>query len=172
MSRHSLPSDTPAPHTQSPAVQENGPAPDFTLTADDGSSVTLSDLRGKNVVLFFYPKDDTPGCTKEACEFRDMMPTFRKMNAVILGVSPDDAKSHTKFRKKFDLPYTLLADTDHAVADLYGVWAHKSMFGHKYWGNERSTFVIDRAGRVAKIFRKVKPDGHADQVADAVASLG
>jgi thioredoxin-dependent peroxiredoxin len=153
-------------------VEENAPAPDFTLTADDGSAVTLSGLRGKNVVLFFYPKDDTAGCTREACEFRDMLPTFRKMNTVVLGVSPDDATSHQKFRKKFNLPYTLLADTAHEVAEAYGVWKEKKMFGLKFWGNERSTFVIDRTGRVAKAFRKVKPDGHADKVADAVAALG
>jgi peroxiredoxin Q/BCP len=159
------------PDTQD-VVAENAPAPDFTLTADDGSTVTLSALKGKNVVLFFYPKDDTPGCTREACEFRDLLPTFRKMNAVILGISPDDVDSHRKFRKKFQLPYSLLADTEHRVAEQYGVWKEKSMFGHKFMGNERSTFVIDRAGRIAKAFRKVKPDGHADQVADAVAALG
>lgn len=159
-------SEEPAP------AGENTPAPDFTLTADDGSTVTLSALKGKNVVLFFYPKDDTPGCTREACEFRDLLPSFRKMNAVILGISPDDVDSHRKFRKKFQLPYSLLADTEHRVAEQYGVWKEKSMFGHKFMGNERSTFVIDRTGRIAKAFRKVKPDGHADQVADAVAALG
>jgi peroxiredoxin Q/BCP len=154
------------------AVAENTPAPDFTLPADDGSTVTLSALKGKNVVLFFYPKDDTPGCTREACAFRDLLPSFRKMNAVVLGISPDDVDSHRKFRKKFQLPYPLLADTEHAVAEQYGVWKEKSMFGLKFWGNERSTFVIDRTGRVAKVFRRVKPDGHADAVADAVAALG
>jgi peroxiredoxin Q/BCP len=161
-----------ATDAQLSAVAENAPAPDFTLSADDGSTVTLSALKGKNVVLFFYPKDDTPGCTREACAFRDLLPSFKKMNAVVLGVSPDDAASHQKFKKKFQLPYTLLADTEHAVAEQYGVWKEKSMFGLKFWGNERSTFVIDRNGRVAKVFRRVKPDGHADQVADAVAALG
>ena len=157
---------------QPSAVAENTLAPDFTLPADDGSTVTLSALKGKNVVLFFYPKDDTPGCTREACAFRDLLPSFKKMNAVVLGISPDDVDSHRKFRKKFQLPYPLLADTEHVVADQYGVWKEKSMFGLKFWGNERSTFVIDRNGRIAKAYRKVKPDGHADQVADAVAALG
>jgi thioredoxin-dependent peroxiredoxin len=147
-------------------------APDFTLDTDAGTPLTLSELRGRPVVLFFYPKDDTPGCTIESCEFRDLMPRFQGVNAVILGISPDDVKSHVKFRKKFDLPYQLLADVGHPVAELYGVWQEKSMMGRKYMGNARTTFVIDRNGRIAKVFEKVKAEGHAAAVADAVASLG
>ncbi|HTK46621.1 MAG TPA: thioredoxin-dependent thiol peroxidase [Gemmatimonadaceae bacterium] len=150
---------------------EGTPAPDFTLDTDAGTPLTLSELRGRPVVLFFYPKDDTPGCTVESCEFRDLMPRFKGVKAHVLGVSPDDVKSHVKFRKKFDLPYPLLADVEHAVADAYGVWQEKSMFGHKYWGNARTTFVIDRDGRIAKVFEKVKPEGHAADVAEVVAGL-
>jgi peroxiredoxin Q/BCP len=146
-------------------------APDFTLDTDAGTPLTLSSLRGRPVVLYFYPKDDTPGCTIESCEFRDMMPRFSGVDAVILGISPDDVKSHVKFRKKFDLPFQLLADVGHPVADLYGVWQEKSMMGHKYWGNVRTTFVIDRDGRIARVFEKVKPLGHAAEVAEAVAAL-
>ena len=147
-------------------------APDFTLDTDEGTPLTLSDLRGRPVVLFFYPKDDTPGCTVESCEFRDLMPRFQGVDAVILGISPDDVKSHVKFKKKFDLPYSLLADVGHPVADRYGVWQEKSMMGRKYMGNARTTFVIDREGRIAKVFEKVKAEGHAAAVADAVAALG
>jgi peroxiredoxin Q/BCP len=150
---------------------EGSLAPDFTLDTDAGTPLTLSALRGKPVVLYFYPKDDTPGCTIESCEFRDLMPRFQGVEAQILGVSPDDVKSHVKFRKKFDLPFPLLADVQHAVADAYGVWAEKSMFGHKYWGNVRTTFVIDAKGRIAKVFEKVSAVGHAAEVADVVATL-
>jgi len=150
---------------------EGSTAPDFTLPTDDGGSVTLSALRGRNVVLFFYPKDDTSGCTREACEFRDALPRFEGLNAVVLGISPDDVKSHQKFRAKYELPYSLLADTEHAVADAYGVWKEKSMYGRKYWGNERTTFLIDREGRVARVFEKVKPEGHAAEVAAAIEEL-
>jgi peroxiredoxin Q/BCP len=147
------------------------PAPDFTLDTDTGAPLRLSDLRGRNVVLYFYPKDDTPGCTKQACSFRDSFPRFANTDAVILGVSPDSVKSHAKFRQRYDLPFTLLADTEHAVAELYGVWSEKSMFGLKFWGNQRSTFVIDRDGRIARVFEKVKPAGHAAEVAEALAAL-
>jgi len=150
---------------------EGSTAPDFTLPTDDGGSVTLSALRGRNVVLFFYPKDDTSGCTREACEFRDALPRFEGLNAVVLGISPDDVKSHQKFRAKYELPYSLLADTEHAVADAYGVWKEKSMYGRKYWGNERTTILIDRDGRVARVFEKVKPDGHAAEVAEALEQV-
>ena len=150
---------------------EGSLAPDFTLDTDGGTPLTLSALRGRPVVLFFYPKDDTPGCTIESCEFRDLMPRFQGIKAEVLGISPDDVKSHVKFRKKFDLPYPLLADVEHKVADAYGVWQEKSMFGHKYWGNARTTFVIDPQGRIAKVFEKVKPEGHAAAVAEAVAEL-
>jgi len=153
-------------------IETGEAAPEFSATADDGSTVTLKSLRGRPVVLYFYPKDDTPGCTTEACELRDAFPRFASGNAVILGVSPDDVKSHVKFKKKFELPFTLLADTDHAVAESYGVWKEKSMYGKKYWGNERTTFVIDAKGRIAKVFEKVKPAGHAAEVAEAVAALG
>jgi len=150
---------------------EGSLAPDFTLLTDAGTPLTLSGLRGRPVVLYFYPKDDTPGCTVESCEFRDLMPRFAGVDAVILGISPDDVKSHVKFRKKFDLPFQLLADEGHTVADVYGVWQEKSMWGRKYWGNARTTFVIGGDGRVAKLFEKVKPEGHAAAVAEAVAAL-
>jgi peroxiredoxin Q/BCP len=122
-------------------------------------------------VLYFYPKDDTSGCTTEACELRDAFPRFTSANAVILGVSPDSVASHAKFKKKYALPFTLLADTDHAIADAYGVWKQKSMYGRKYMGVERTTFVIGADGRVARVFEKVKPAGHAADVAEAIAAL-
>ena len=140
-------------------------APDFTLPADDGGEVTLSDLRGRRVVLYFYPKDDTSGCTRQACEMRDDMPRFEALDAVVLGVSPDPVESHRKFRDKHDLNFPLLADVDHEVAEAYGVWKEKSMYGRKYMGVERSTFLIDEEGRVAEAWRKVKPKGHAELVA-------
>jgi peroxiredoxin Q/BCP len=146
-------------------------APTFTLDTDEGKPLSLADLRGKPVVLFFYPKDDTPGCTVEACEFRDSFPRFTGIDAVVLGISPDDVASHRKFKKKFDLPFTLLADTEHEVSEAYGVWKQKSMFGHKYMGVDRTTFVIAPDGRIAHVFEKVKPAGHADEVAAAVAHL-
>ena len=145
-------------------------APDFTLPADDGTAVTLSALRGRRVVLFFYPKDDTSGCTAEACEFRDLFPRFTGLDAVVLGVSPDDAKSHRKFKAKYELPFTLLVDEGHALAERYGVWVEKSMYGRRYWGNERTTFLIDADGRIARIFRKVTPAGHAAEVAEAIGA--
>lgn len=146
-------------------------APDFTLQTHEGEELSLSSLRGKPVVLYFYPKDDTPGCTKQACGFRDAFPRFEDIDAVILGVSPDDPESHRKFREKFDLPFTLLADTEHKVAEQYGVWQEKSMYGRTYWGNARSTFIIDREGRIARVFEKVRPEGHAEEVAQALAEL-
>lgn len=146
-------------------------APDFTARTDADESITLSKLRGKPVVLFFYPKDDTSGCTVEACSFRDALPRFTGMKATVLGVSPDSAKSHRKFKEKFELPYPLVVDENHAIADAYGVWAQKSMYGRKYWGNLRTTFVIGADGRVARVFEKVKPEEHATEVAAAVAAL-
>jgi len=146
-------------------------APDFTLDTDAGAPLTLSSLRGRPVVLFFYPKDDTPGCTVESCEFRDLLPRFQGVKAEVLGISPDDVKSHVKFKKKFDLPYSLLADVGHKVADAYGVWQEKSMMGRKYMGNARTTFVIDKEGRIARVFEKVKPEGHAAAVAEVVSAL-
>jgi peroxiredoxin Q/BCP len=146
-------------------------APDFTLATDDGGSLTLSTLRGRPVVLYFYPKDDTSGCTTQACDLRDAFPRFQARDAVVLGVSPDSVRSHAKFRAKFDLPFTLLADTEHAVAERYGVWKEKSMYGRKYWGNERTTFLIDGDGRVARVFEKVKPGAHVGEVEAALAAL-
>jgi peroxiredoxin Q/BCP len=151
--------------------QPGDAAPDFTLPADDDKPLKLSSLEGKPVVLFFYPKDDTTGCTKEACSFQQTLPRFGKLDATILGVSPDSTKSHRKFKEKYGLEYRLLADEDHAVAEKYGVWGEKSMYGKKYWGILRTTFVIDAKGKIAKVFEKVKPEGHAVEVAEAVAAL-
>ena len=149
-------------------IEEGKPAPDFTLADQAGKKVTLSKLKGSSVVLYFYPRDDTPGCTTEACAFRDAFADYKKAGAVILGVSPDDSASHAKFAKKFDLPFTLLTDNDKKVSEAYGVWKEKSMYGKKYMGVERTTFVIDRQGKVAKIFPKVKVDGHSSAVLDAI----
>ena len=150
-------------------VQEGKPAPEFELTSDSGESVKLSDLRGKPVVLYFYPKDDTPGCTAQACGIRDAWGDFERAGAIVLGVSPDDEQSHVKFKSKYDLPFTLLADTDHKTADEYGVWGEKSYAGKKYMGVFRSTFVIDEEGNVVKEMRDVKPDTHADDVLAVLA---
>jgi peroxiredoxin Q/BCP len=143
-------------------------APAFALPTDDGTTVRLSDLRGKKVVLYFYPKDDTPGCTVQACEFRDSWDAVTKAGAVVLGVSPDGEESHEKFKAKFSLPFPLLADTDHQVSELYGVWGEKSMYGRKYLGIHRTTFVIDTKGRIGRVFAKVKPKGHAAEVLTAL----
>ena len=143
-------------------------APGFSLQTDSGETVSLDGLRGKKVVLYFYPKDDTPGCTVEACEFRDSWSAVKKTGAALFGVSPDSIGSHLKFKKKFDLPFPLLADTDHATAEAYGAWGEKSMYGKKYMGILRSTFVIDEQGKIAKVFEKVKPEGHAAQVLEAL----
>ncbi len=144
-------------------------APDFSLESDEGATVTLSELRGRWVVLFFYPKDDTPGCTVEACEFRDAFPRFGAIDAVVLGISPDDAKSHRKFRAKFALPYPLLADVGHKVASRYTVWKRKTLFGLRYMGVERTTFLIGPGGEIVRRFEKVKPAGHAAEVEAAIA---
>lgn len=143
-------------------------APDFTLQSDSGESVTLSGLRGRPVVLYFYPRDDTPGCTVEACEFRDAWGDVKQTGAVVLGVSPDDVPSHRRFRTKFRLPFPLLADPDHRVAERYGVWGEKSMYGRKFLGILRTTFVIDPAGRILQVFERVKPKGHAGRVLEAL----
>lgn len=153
-------------------VQEGDLAPDFTLPADDGSEVTLSGLRGEKVVLYFYPKDNTSGCTTQACELRDSHATIRERGAVVLGVSPDPISSHRKFRGKHDLNFLLLSDETHRVAEAYGVWKEKSMYGRKYWGIERSTFIIDERGVVVEAWRKVKAKGHADRVTEALAPGG
>jgi peroxiredoxin Q/BCP len=145
-------------------IEEGKPAPDFELKSDSGESVKLSDLRGKQVVLYFYPKDDTPGCTTQACGIRDAYGEFERAGAVVLGVSPDDERSHVKFKEKFDLPFTLLADEEHEVSEKYGVWGEKSYMGRTYMGVDRSTFVIGADGNVKKVMHKVKPDTHADDV--------
>jgi peroxiredoxin Q/BCP len=151
-------------------ITEKSIAPDFELQNEEGVKTRLADYQGKPVVLYFYPKDDTPGCTTEACGFRDDYSAFTKMNIIILGVSPDTSKSHKKFKEKYNLPFPLLADTDHKVCDLYGVWGRKQMMGKEYDGVFRTTFVIDREGKVVKVFEKVKPSEHAKEVLDAVLS--
>jgi thioredoxin-dependent peroxiredoxin len=150
-------------------VEEGKPAPDFSLTSDSGAEIRLSALRGKPVVLYFYPKDDTPGCTRQACGLRDAWRELERTGATVLGVSRDSARSHARFREKYGLPFTLLSDEDHSVAEEYGVWVEKRFAGKKYMGIERSTFVIDPEGNVAKVLRRVKPGQHADQVLEAVA---
>ena len=149
-------------------IAEGTPAPDFTLPTDTGDALTLSSLRGQWVVLFAYPKDDTSGCTVEACEFRDAFPRFDASKAVILGISPDSVKSHVKFKAKYELPYTLLADEEKSALQAYDVWKEKSMYGKKYMGVERTTFLIDPKGQIAKVFAKVKPAGHAAEVLAAI----
>ena len=151
-----------------PLVEEGSPAPNFTLTSDSGEQVSLESFRGQPVVLYFYPKDDTPGCTVEACGFRDSYSEFEKRGAVVLGVSPDDEASHVKVKEKYSLPFTLLADPEHEAAELYGVWGEKNFGGKTYWGVKRSTFLIDAEGNVVKVMRNVKPDGHPDQVLAAL----
>jgi peroxiredoxin Q/BCP len=144
-------------------------APDFTALTDQGEALKLSDLRGKRVILYFYPKDDTSGCTTQACGFRDQYPVIEEKNAVVLGVSPDSVKSHQKFKTKYNLPFTLLVDEDHAVAAAYGVWGEKSMYGKKYMGIIRSHFVIDEQGKIIDVQYKVSP---ADSIKKAVQILG
>jgi peroxiredoxin Q/BCP len=145
-------------------VEQGKPAPDFELQTDTGETVRLSEQRGKQVVLYFYPKDDTPGCTTQACGIRDAYGEFERAGAVVYGVSPDDVQSHEKFKQKYTLPFTLLADNDHAVAEEYGVWSEKTYQGRTYMGVDRSTFVIGEDGTVKAVMHKVKPDTHADDV--------
>jgi peroxiredoxin Q/BCP len=160
-------------------IEEGTPAPDFDLVSDSGERVRLSGLRGSPVVLYFYPKDDSPGCTTEACEFRDEYSRFQQRGAVVLGVSPDDEASHVRFKEKYSLPFTLLADSDHKTAEEYGVWVEKNMYGKKRMGMKnmygkkrmgikRSTFVIDADGNVARAMYGVKPEGHADEVREVL----
>jgi peroxiredoxin Q/BCP len=151
-------------------LNEGDQAPGFTLDDDTGASVSLSDLRGSRVVLYFYPKDDTPGCTKQACELRDSWSEIQASGVRVYGISPDSTASHARFRAKFDLPYGLLADEEHAVADAYGVWGEKSMYGKTYWGNVRSTFLIGEDGAIERIWRNVKPVGHSALILEAVAA--
>jgi peroxiredoxin Q/BCP len=151
-------------------LKEGDVAPDFTLPSTSGKDIRLSSLHGTNVVLYFYPADDTSGCTKEACSFRDNMPNFSKMNATILGLSKDSIDSHHKFIKKYDLNFILLSDEDLKVHKLYDTWKEKQNYGKTYWGTERSTFVIGKDGRIKKIFRKVRVDGHEKEVLDALSS--
>ncbi len=150
-------------------IRVGAAAPDFIAATDGGGSVRLKDLRGKKVVLYFYPKDNTPGCTTESCDFRDAHAEFGTHDAVVLGVSPDSVKSHDNFKQKFDLPFTLISDEDHKIAEAYGVWQEKSMYGRKYMGIVRSTFVIDEKGKIAAIYDKVKVKGHVADVLEEVA---
>jgi peroxiredoxin Q/BCP len=149
-------------------IEEGKPAPDFELQSDTGETVKLSDLQGRPVVLYFYPKDDTPGCTVEACEFRDSYDVFRERGAEILGVSPDDVASHGKFKSKYELPFTLLADPEHEVAEKYGVWVERNSYGKKSMGIKRSTFVIGSDGNVARAMMGIKPAGHASEVLESL----
>jgi peroxiredoxin Q/BCP len=150
-------------------LKEGTTAPAFKTTDANGETVSLKDLRGQKVVLYFDPKDDTPGCTKEACSFRDDFATFKKRGIAVLGVSPDSKAKHKKFETKYNLPFTLLADTDHAIADAYGVWGEKKFMGRKYMGVHRTTFLIDEKGKIKKVFEKVKPEDHASEVLEAFA---
>jgi peroxiredoxin Q/BCP len=152
-------------------VEAGKKAPDFTLVADDGSKVKLSALKGQPVVLYFYPRDNTPGCTREACAFRDRKAELTKRGAVVLGVSPDTVASHEKFRDKFKLNFRLLADPDHKVAEKYGAWREKTLYGKKSMGIQRSTWLIDAQGKVAKVWKKVNVDGHDEQVLAALGEL-
>ncbi|MDG3005590.1 thioredoxin-dependent thiol peroxidase [Paludisphaera mucosa] len=152
-------------------LEPGTPAPDFTLPDQDGKETTLARLKGSPVVLYFYPKDDTSGCTKQACGFRDGFPAFEAAGATVLGVSPDSSASHAKFVAKYDLPFTLLADVEKVVCAAYGVWKEKSMYGRKYMGVERTTYVLDRDGKIARVFPKVKVPGHAEAVLEAVQEL-
>jgi len=152
-------------------IIEGKKAPAITLKDQDGAKVSLNDFQGKNIVLYFYPKDNTSGCTKEACNFREDFPKFGKLNAVILGVSPDSVESHKKFTAKYNLPFSLLSDENKEVIEKYGVWKEKSMYGRKYMGVERSTFIIDKEGKVRKVFRKVKVADHNREVTEALTEL-
>ena len=152
-------------------ILENGKAPDFELLNNKGEKISLSDFKGKPVVLYFYPKDDTPGCTTEACNFRDDYEEYRKQGVVIIGISPDNVKSHIKFTSKHSLPFILLADEDHKVCEMYGVWGKKKMFGKAYFGVLRTTFLIDQDGNIVKVFKGVKPAKHSREVIVAFNEL-
>jgi peroxiredoxin Q/BCP len=152
------------PKTLELTLKEGDPAPDFKTAANGGDTVSLAEFRGKNVILYFYPKDDTSGCTKEACGFRDHFTEFKKRGAVVLGVSTDPVKSHDKFVKKYSLPFTLLADDEKKIVEAYGVWGEKSFMGRKYMGTHRVTFLIGPDGRIKKIWPKIKPEEHVAEV--------
>jgi peroxiredoxin Q/BCP len=158
-------------HYAPEVVNEGDPAPDFSAVTDAGERVSLSDFRGKPVVLYFYPKDDTPGCTAQAQGIRDAYAKFERAGAVVLGISPDDEASHLKFKDKYDLPFTLVADPEHEVAERYGTWGEKRYMGRTYWGVSRTTFLVAPDGTVAKVMHDVKPDTHADDVLAALASV-
>ena len=150
-------------------LKEGSPAPAFTTRDANGSTVRLKDFRGQKVVLYFYPKDDTPGCTKEACSFRDAFTDFQRSGIIVLGVSPDNEASHKKFTDKYQLPFTLLTDTDHSISDAYGTYGEKKFMGRTYMGVNRTTFLIDKKGKIKKVFAKVKPEEHAREVLDVFA---
>lgn len=162
------PRENPAP---AEALKEGDPAPDFMAETDEGVPLELSTLQGKRVVLYFYPKDDTPGCTIESCELRDAHPSIVAADAVVLGISPDSVASHQKFKQKFALPFALIADVGHHIAERYGVWKPKKFAGREFLGVKRTTFIIGRDGRIAKIFRDVKPRGHAEEVENALSQI-
>lgn len=153
------------------ALAAGDKAPDFSLPTDNAGEISLSSLKGKKIVLYFYPKDDTPGCTTESCDFRDNLTSFNKLNTRIIGISKDSAASHDKFKAKFDLNFPLASDESGAVCEAYGVWTEKSMYGRKYMGIERATFLIGEDGRILKIWRKVKVPGHVAEIMDAIESL-
>ena len=153
------------------SIEIGDKAPDFTLSTDGNGKVTLSKLRGQKVVLYFYPKDDTTGCTAEACGFRDSLPKFGKVEAAVIGISKDSVASHDKFKKKYELPFTLASDADGKVCEAYGVWVEKSMYGRKYMGIDRSTFLIDKDGVVRNVWHKVKVPGHVAEVLKAAKAL-
>ncbi len=152
-------------------IEEGAKAPAFTLKSDAGEKLSLSSLVGSPVVIYFYPKDDTPGCTKEACAFRDRKAELKEMGAVVLGISPDSVESHAKFKSKYELNFQLLSDSDHKVAEKYGAWREKNMYGKKSMGIQRATYLIDESGRVAKVWKRVSVDGHDTQVLQAIQEL-
>jgi peroxiredoxin Q/BCP len=154
-----------------PLLAVGDKAPNFKTTDQNNKTVSLADFKGQKVVLYFYPKDDTPGCTKEACSFRDGWAQFRQRKVAVLGVSVDDAKSHKKFVEKYSLPFTLLADPEKKIVNDYGVWGEKSMYGRKYMGTNRVTYLIDEKGKIAAVWPKVKPDGHASEILEAIQTL-
>jgi peroxiredoxin Q/BCP len=165
-------SEPPEKETDDMSLEVGDKAPDFTLPSDGGGRVSLKALKGKTVVLYFYPRDDTSGCTAEACAFRDALPDFSKAKAAVIGISRDSVASHDKFKTKYDLPFPLVSDADGKVCEAYGTWVEKSMYGRKYTGIERATFLIDSKGVIRHIWRKVKVPGHAEEVLEAAEALG